>query len=84
MESTDPSQEPALTLSGTVEPGVEAGCHLLRTGGTTYQLIWDRNELVDGQQVEVVGAVAEDLMTICQQGTPFVIERLVRVPERTP
>jgi len=91
MPSTDPSKEPledltplptgkpgrTLTLSGTVEPGVEAGCHLLTAGGSTYQLIWGQGEIIDGQRVEVMGAVSEGLMTTCQQGIPFVVERLI-------
>ena len=52
-------------------PGVEAGCHLLTAGGTTYLLIWDGGEIVDGQRVEVFGAVRPDAMTTCQQGVPF-------------
>ena len=93
MPSSDPTEVPGedltvlptgkpgmvsrVTLSGTVEPGVEAGCHLLTAGGSTYQLIWDRGEIVDGQPVEVMGAVREGLMTTCQQGIPFVVERLI-------
>ena len=90
MPSTNPSKDPGedltlvpsgkpgtrLTLRGTVSPGVEAGCHLLTAGGTTYQLIWNGGEIVDGQRVEVFGAVRPDAMTTCQQGVPFMVERL--------
>lgn len=71
-------------LSGTVAPGVEAGCHLLTSGGSTYQLIWERGGLVDGQQVEVVGTPQPDLMTTCQQGIPFVVERLTPAEDQAP
>ena len=73
-----PSGKPGtrLQLRGTVSPGVEAGCHLLTAGGTTYQLIWNDGRIVDGQRVEVFGAVRPDVMTTCQQGVPFMVERL--------
>ncbi len=93
MPSTDPTQDPGedptilptgkpgkgrlLTLSGVVEPGVESGCHMLTIGGSTYQLIWGQGEIIDGQRVEVMGTVSEGLMTTCQQGIPFVVERLI-------
>ena len=89
MPSTNPSQEPTgdrtllpsgkpgarLQLTGTVSPGVESGCHLLTSGGTTYLLMWN-GKIVDGQRVEVVGAVRADAMGTCQQGVPFQVERL--------
>ena len=92
MPSTNPSKDPRedptlvpsgkpgarLQLRGTVQAGVEAGCHLLTSGGTTYQLIWNGGKIVDGQQVEVFGAVRTDVMTTCQQGVPFMVERLTR------
>lgn len=72
-----PSGKPGrrLQLTGTVSPGVESGCHLLTAGGTTYLLMWN-GKLVDGQRVEVVGAVQADAMGTCQQGVPFQVERL--------
>ena len=90
MPSTNPSKDPRedltlvpsgkagtrLTLRGTVSPGVETGCHLLTANGTTYLLIWNGGEIVDGQRVEVFGAVRPDAMTTCQQGVPFMVERL--------
>jgi len=67
-----------LEISGTVAPGVEGGCHLLSTGGTTYQLVGRLHGVVDGRRVTVLGTVRPDLATTCQQGVPFVVERLVR------
>jgi hypothetical protein len=75
-----PSGKPGarMRLVGTVSPGVEGGCHLLSSGGTTYQLVGGGGAVVDGQEVEVLGAVQADLTTTCQQGVPFLVERVVR------
>ena len=72
-----PSGKPAarMRLAGTVSPGVEAGCHLLTSGGTTYLLVG--GDVVDGHRVEVLGAVRRDLVTTCQEGVPFLVERVV-------
>jgi hypothetical protein len=74
-----PSGKPGarMQLTGTVSPGVEGGCHLLTSGGTTYQLVGGGGEVVDGRQVKVLGAVRRDLMTTCQEGVPFVVERVL-------
>jgi hypothetical protein len=68
-----PTGAPAapMTLSGTVEAGVEANCLLLRG----YLLLGgDRTALRAGATVTVTGRVARDLLTTCQQGTPFTVE----------
>ena len=79
-----PSGKPGarMRLVGTVSPWVEGGCHLLASGGTTYQLIGGGGAVVDGQEIEVLGAVQADLVTTCQQGIPFLVERVV--PGSTP
>ena len=79
-----PSGKPGarMRLAGTVSPGVEGGCHLLTSGGTTYQLVGGEGAVVDGQEIEVLGTVQADLMTTCQQGVPFQVERIV--PGTTP
>ncbi len=62
------------TLTGTVEAGVEAGCLLLRSGGTTYLLIGgDRDVIKAGAAVRVTGAIARDIKSYCMQGTPFQV-----------
>jgi hypothetical protein len=54
-----------------VRPGVEPGCLLLQG----YLLLGGPRELLrDGAQVKVTGRVQPDLVTTCQQGTPFVVE----------
>ena len=88
MSTPTPSQDPTenlsvpprgkpgteLTLTGTVTPGVEAGCHLLTSGGTTYLLVG--GDITDGQRVVVTGSVQADLMTTCQEGVPFRVASL--------
>ena len=65
----------ALTLSGTISAGTEAGCVLLEQDGTTYNLIGgDKDVLAEGADVEVTGKVSEDAMTTCQEGTPFQVD----------
>jgi hypothetical protein len=74
--SVPPGGKPGamLELRGTVEPGVEPGCHLLTDGGTTYLLVG--GEVTDGQRVRVLGHVQPNLMTTCQQGVPFRVTRV--------
>jgi len=54
-----------------VQPGVEAGCLLLQE----YQLVGGPRELFGaGGPVRVTGRVQPDLLTIWQQGTPFMVD----------
>lgn len=60
------------TLSGTVRAGVEPGCLLL----DDYLLVGGPREVIRaGARVTVTGQVRADLMTTCQQGTPFMVQR---------
>jgi hypothetical protein len=71
-----PAPTGPLTLRGKVEAGVEAGCLVLTGAGVNYQLIGgDRTMLRAGRTVEVVGIPRPDMLTICQQGTPFEVQR---------
>ncbi|MEV4757660.1 hypothetical protein AB0J86_21460 [Micromonospora sp. NPDC049559] len=59
------------TLTGTVTAGVEANCVLL----DNFLLVGGpRDVLRPGARVSVTGRVQSDLMTTCQQGTPFVVQ----------
>jgi hypothetical protein len=59
-----------LTLTGTVTEGVERGCLLL----DGYLLINGPADIVRaGAKVRVTGTVRTDLVSTCQQGTPFVV-----------
>jgi hypothetical protein len=72
-----PTPKPGLgaqTLTGDVEPGVEAGCLLLRDGGKTYLLIGGDPAVVRaGARVRVTGRVNTDLKSYCMQGVPFQV-----------
>lgn len=58
-------------LTGVPERGVEAGCWLL----DGYLLLGgDETLLASGQQLRVTGHIARDVLTTCQQGTPFQVE----------
>jgi hypothetical protein len=60
-----------MTLTGTVSAGVEPDCLLL----DKYLLVnGPRDVLRPGARVTVTGRVRSDLMTTCQQGTPFMVE----------
>lgn len=62
-----------ITIRGTVEEGVEAGCLLLQG----YLLVTNdesnRALLASGRRVEVTGYVDESIVSYCQQGTPLVV-----------
>ncbi len=70
-----PSPVGEVTVTGTVEAGVERGCIVLRGGPTLYQLVGQDPLIVVGATVTVRGRPDPGLMTTCQQGTPLhVIE----------
>lgn len=71
-EGPDPSgRSAAITLTGTVTAGVEPNCLLL----DGYLLIGGPRDVIKpGARVSVVGRAEPDLMTTCQQGTPFRVE----------
>ncbi|WP_432979075.1 hypothetical protein [Dactylosporangium sp. CA-233914] len=65
------------TLRGTIKDGVEPGCVLLATGTKTYLLVGgDRAAMKSGAELTVYGTPEPDLMTTCQQGTPFRVTRV--------
>lgn len=74
--SKTPSAAAPVTVTGTLAPGVEGGCLLLRAGGTTYVLVGRTAGLVAGRAVTVTGTVDRDLLTTCQQGTPLRVQRV--------
>ncbi|MBQ1074549.1 hypothetical protein KBX06_15440 [Micromonospora sp. C31] len=71
--SNGPTKPPAggTTLTGTVTSGVEPNCLLL----DSYLLVGGPRDLLKpGTKVTVTGKVQRDLLTTCQQGTPFLVE----------
>jgi len=75
LPPASPTKEPGnLTLTGQVEPGVEAGCLIMKTGGKTYLLLGgDPTVVRAGAQVRVTGRLVTDIRTYCMQGTPFQV-----------
>lgn len=68
------------TLNGTVQEGVENGCVVLvdASGAVVANLQgWDLQAHPIDSQVEVTGAFEPDMMTTCQQGTPFEASAVV-------
>jgi hypothetical protein len=69
------------TLRGTVTEGVESGCVVLvdDSGAVVANLQgWDLRSFPFETMVEVTGTFRTDLMTTCQQGTPFEVQTAVR------
>jgi hypothetical protein len=74
-KTVDPKSGPRLTLTGTVTEGVERGCLLLEG----YLLINGPADVVRaGVKVRVTGTVRTDLVSTCQQGTPFMVSSATR------
>lgn len=68
------------TVQGTVTRGVESGCVVLvdASGAVVANLQgWDLQAHPLDTQVEVTGTFEPDLMTTCQQGTPFEVTAVV-------
>ncbi|WDZ86856.1 hypothetical protein [Micromonospora cathayae] len=58
-------------ITGTVTSGVEPGCLLLGE----YLLVGGPRDVIKaGAKLTVSGKVQPDLMTTCQQGTPFLVD----------
>lgn len=80
--TTTPSRalEPGVTVRGTVSAGVEAGCLILDTGTAQYLLLGaDPAIAVAGAEIEVTGRAEPGAMTTCQQGTPFQVQKTLRI-----
>ena len=61
-----------ITVTGTIHPGVEAGCWLIRADGTgtEYLLIGPPDALhVNGLHVQVAGEIKTDVVSYCMQGS---------------
>jgi hypothetical protein len=66
-----------MTIRGTIQPGVEPGCLILSTDKGVFQLVGPPTAgLKAGMSVEVSGAPDKTIVTICQQGTPFVVAKV--------
>lgn len=69
-----PGKSPAAssgTITGTVTAGVEPGCLLIGE----YLLVGGPRDVIKaGTTLTVTGRPQPDLMTTCQQGTPFLVD----------
>ena len=74
-ESSKPGSTSEMTITGTVQSGVESGCLILEYEGTVHGIYgsYDSSIVYAGAEVTLRGAVDEGMMTTCQQGTPFVV-----------
>lgn len=66
---------PLLTLTGTVEDGVEARCRVLRTERGVFQLLGLGTRVPAGV-VTVTGRERFGIATTCQQGRPLQVESI--------
>ena len=72
--STKATTQGEITITGVVEEGVERGCTVLRSGDQLYQLIGSADpRITPGTRLRVRGRPNPNLMTTCQQGTPFQV-----------
>ncbi len=67
----------SVTATGTVTAGVESGCLVLTSNGTTYLLLGAHEALRVGARVTVDGTLAEGVATTCQQGVPLQVRTVV-------
>jgi hypothetical protein len=72
-----PSPEPTETISGTVSAGVEPHCLILQDSKGSHVLFFPDASLKAsapaGSEVTLVGQPQPRMMTICQQGVPFIV-----------
>jgi hypothetical protein len=69
-----PTPTGLVTLTGTLQDGVEPNCTLLNTPGKQYLLVGVKRAALPstaGATVTVIGTPDPGLVTTCQQGTPF-------------
>lgn len=70
-----------MTLTGRIVEGVESGCKLLSSGRVNYLLLPSGDvsdaDIPVGAQVTVRGRPQPDVMTTCQQGTPFTVTEVL-------
>lgn len=74
--SDKPTSNTAMTITGTIEAGVESGCLVMTHEGTVYGVFgqYDESVVHAGAEVTLRGYPDPGMMSFCQQGTPFVVE----------
>jgi hypothetical protein len=69
-----------MIITGDVVEGVEPGCTLLRTPEKLYLLIGgDRAVIMSSTRLTVRGRLALNILTTCQQGTPFQVAEVRKI-----
>lgn len=68
---------PELSLTGTVNAGVEKGCLVLISDGMAYVLIGELTGVLPGSDVTVRGHEATNVRTTCQEGPAFQVTAVV-------
>ena len=75
------SRTPAVltsTVSGVVSNDAPDGhCRTMVVEGRTLQLVGSLAELTPGSRVTLEGHEDRAMMTACQMGTPFVVDRVI-------
>ncbi|MCH7232588.1 hypothetical protein L0U85_17260 [Glycomyces sp. L485] len=75
--SDKPGSKSEMTITGTIESGVESGCLILDYQGTVYGIFgeYDKSVVYSGAEVTLHGHPDPSMMSFCQQGTPFMVEQ---------
>ncbi|GAB3645183.1 hypothetical protein [Glycomyces tarimensis] len=76
MGSDKPGSTAEMTITGKIESGVESGCLIMRYDGKVYGIFgeYDDSVVYAGAEVTLHGRLDPEMMSFCQQGTPFVVE----------
>lgn len=81
LTPTSPGPDRAIDVRGTITEGVEAGCLVFTPESATtdgsWVLVGNTAGLEAGQTVTLRGTPAPEVMTTCQQGTPFRVESVL-------
>jgi hypothetical protein len=76
-----PSAGQSVTVTGTVEAGVEAKCLILRADSVTYQLVdGDPAVVFVGAHLTITGVLRPDIRSYCMQGIPLQVSRAQPAP----
>lgn len=75
--TSPPGRGREITVRGTVSDGVEAGCLTLTEAEGVWVLVGETSGLKAGDTVTVRGAVMDDMATICQQGQPLWVDKVL-------
>ena len=75
--TSPPGRGRPVTVTGTVDEGVEAGCLTITAAQGTWTLVGATAGLKPGDMVTVRGTVRDDLSTTCQQGPALWVDEVL-------